>query len=113
PDSPIIALLSPAGSPDAYFIEQGWVAAGNSDIALPDSQTRWQVEGDATTLTAATPVTLRYDNGQGLVFRRTFSIDDYYLFTVTQSIQNNGAGDVALFPYARVVRHGTPHVQNF
>ncbi len=113
PDSPIIALLSPAGSPGAYFIEQGWVAAGGTNITLPDSQTRWQVEGDATTLTAETPVTLRYDNGQGLVFRRTFALDDYYLFTVTQSIENNGSGDVALFPFARVVRHGMPKVQNF
>ena len=113
PDSPIIALLKPAGLPDAYFIEQGWVAAAGSNVALPDSQTLWTVEGDATTLTADTPVTLRYDNDQGLVFRRTFAVDDYYLFTVTQTVENSGSGDLALFPYARVVRHGDPQVQNF
>src|SRR5690606_9214435 len=50
PDSAIIALLKPAGLPDAYFIEQGWVAAAGSNVALPDSQTIWTVEGDATTL---------------------------------------------------------------
>ncbi|KKB07383.1 membrane protein insertase YidC [Devosia chinhatensis] len=113
PDSPIIALLKPAGLPDAYFIEQGWVAAAGSTVALPDSNTVWTLEGDAGTLTADTPVTLRYDNGQGLVFRRTFAVDDFYMFTVTQTVENSGSGDIALFPYARVVRHGDPRVQNF
>src|SRR5690606_19227050 len=98
PDSDIIALLKPAGLPDAYFVEQGWVAAAGSTVALPDSQTVWTVEGDNATLTAATPVTLRYDNGQGLVFHRTFAVDDYYLFTVTQTVDNQGSGDIALFP---------------
>ncbi|MBE7733252.1 membrane protein insertase YidC [Devosia faecipullorum] len=113
PNSPIIALLKPAGLPDAYFIEQGWVAAAGSNVALPDSNSVWSVDGEATTLTAHTPVTLRYDNGQGLVFRRTFALDDYYLFTVTQTVENTGTGDIALFPFARVVRHGDPKVANF
>ncbi|WP_332700852.1 membrane protein insertase YidC, partial [Devosia sp.] len=113
PDSPIITLLTPAGAPGAYFAEQGWVPAAGASIAVPDGQSVWTVEGDATALTAATPVTLRWDNGAGLVFRRTFAVDEHYLFTVTQTIENTGAGDVALFPYARVARHGTPKVANF
>ncbi len=113
PDSPIIALLKPAGLADAYFVEQGWAAAAGSDVALPTSQSEWTLEGDNTTLTAETPVTLRFDNGEGLVFRRTFAVDDFYLFTVTQTVENNGVGDVALFPYSRVIRHGNPQVQNF
>jgi YidC/Oxa1 family membrane protein insertase len=113
PDSPIITLLTPAGAPDAYFAEQGWVAAGGAALALPDSRSVWTPEGDATALTASTPVTLRWDNGAGLVFHRTFAVDEHYLFTVTQSVENTGTGDVALFPYARVARHGTPKVANF
>lgn len=113
PDSPIIALLKPAGLPDAYFVEQGWAAAAGSNVSLPTSQSVWALEGDNATLTADTPVTLRFDNGQGLVFHRTFAVDDFYLFTVTQTVENTGAGDVALFPYSRVVRHGNPQVQNF
>ncbi|ODT68057.1 MAG: membrane protein insertase YidC [Pelagibacterium sp. SCN 63-23] len=113
PDSPIIALLKPAGLPDAYFVEQGWVAAAGSTVALPDSQSVWSLEGDAATLTAQTPVTLRYDNGQGLVFRRTFTVDEHYLFTITQTVENQGTGDIALFPFSRIVRHGNPKVQNF
>jgi YidC/Oxa1 family membrane protein insertase len=113
PTSPIITLLTPAGAPNAYFAEQGWVPAAGASIAVPDAQSVWTVEGAATTLTAATPVTLTWDNGAGLIFRRTFAVDEHYLFTVTQSVENTGAGDVALFPYARVARHGTPKVANF
>jgi YidC/Oxa1 family membrane protein insertase len=113
PDSPIITLLTPAGAPNAYFAEQGWVPAAGANVAVPNGQTVWAIEGTNTTLTAATPITLAWDNGAGLIFRRTFAVDEHYLFTVTQSVQNAGAGDVALFPYARVARHGTPKVANF
>ncbi len=113
PTSPIITLLTPAGAPHAYFAEQGWVPAAGATVAVPDGKSVWTVEGDATTLTAATPVTLVWDNGAGLIFRRTFAVDEHYLFTVTQSIQNTGTTDVSLFPYARVERQGTPKVANF
>ena len=113
PNSPIITLLSPSGAPGGYYVEHGWAPAAGAMTALPDANSVWTVEGDATTLTAATPVTLRYDNGQGLIFRRTIALDEHYLFTITQTVENTGSGDVALFPYARVVRQGTPPVQNF
>jgi YidC/Oxa1 family membrane protein insertase len=113
PDSPVITLLSPSGAPSGYYVEHGWAPSAGASVALPDANSVWTVEGDAATLTAATPVTLRYDNGQGLVFFRTIAIDEHYLFTITQTVENTGTGDVALFPYARVVRQGTPPVQNF
>ena len=91
PTRPIITLLTPAGAPDAYFAEQGWAPAAGTTVALPDSKSVWTVEGDNTTLTATTPVTLRYDNGAGLIFRRTFAVDEHYLFTVTQSVENQTA----------------------
>jgi YidC/Oxa1 family membrane protein insertase len=113
PGSAIITLLKPAGLGDAYFIEQGWAAAAGATVTLPSSQSVWTLDGDNATLTAQTPVTLRFDNGEGLIFRRTFAVDEFYLFTVTQTVENTGTGDVALFPYSRVVRHGNPKVQNF
>lgn len=113
PDSPIITLLTPAGVNNAYFAEEGWVPVSGNQIAVPTATTVWTVDGDNAALTAETPVTLSWDNGAGLVFRRTISVDEHYLFTVSQTIENNTAGDVALYPYARVIRHGTPHVQNF
>ncbi|MHB1110900.1 MAG: membrane protein insertase YidC, partial [Devosia sp.] len=111
PTSPIITLLTPSGAPDGYFVEQGWVPANGGTVKTPDRNSVWIVNGEATTLTEATPVTLSWDNGAGLVFRRAFAVDSNYLFTITQSVENRTAGDVALFPYAKVVREGTPKVQ--
>jgi YidC/Oxa1 family membrane protein insertase len=113
PDSPIITLLNPSGAPSGYYVEQGWVPASGATVAVPDGNTVWSVEGDAQTLTTATPVTLRWDNGAGLIFRRTYAVDPNYLFTVTQTVENQTAGDVALYAYSRIVRQGTPHVANF
>ncbi|WEK03675.1 MAG: membrane protein insertase YidC [Candidatus Devosia phytovorans] len=111
--SPIITLLTPAGVPNAYFAEEGWLPVAGNSIAVPTAQTVWTVEGANTALTATTPVTLVWDNGAGLTFRRTISVDEHYLFTVSQAIDNQSGGDVALYPYARVTRHNTPHVANF
>ncbi|MDQ2636534.1 MAG: membrane protein insertase YidC, partial [Actinomycetota bacterium] len=111
-DSPIITLLTPSGAPNAYYIEQGWAAASGSSTNVPQPSTVWTVEGN-NKLTPTTPVVLAWDNGAGLIFRRTFAIDENYLFTVTQAVQNNTGSDVALFPYSRIVREGTPHVSNF
>ncbi|MDB5614670.1 MAG: yidC [Devosia sp.] len=111
--SPIITLLTPSGLPNSYFAEEGWLPVSGNTIVTPNAQTVWAVDGANTTLTAATPVTLVWDNGAGLIFRRTISVDEHYLFTVSQSIDNQSAGDVALYPYARVTRHNTPKVANF
>ena len=112
-NSPIITLLTPAGVPNAYFAEEGWLPVAGNAITVPNAQSVWTVEGANATLTAETPVTLVWDNGAGLIFRRTISVDEHYLFTISQSIENQTQGDVALYPYARVTRHNTPHVANF
>lgn len=112
PDSPTITLLSPVGSPQPYYLEQGWIAPSGSNVAIPDGQTEWTLESGET-LTADTPVTLAWDNGEGLIFRRTISVDQNYMFTVDQSVENTAQGDVSLFPYSRVARLYTPQTQNF
>ncbi len=112
-DSPIITLLSPADGPDAYFAEEGWVAANGADTVVPTSTTKWTVASGAAKLSVDKPVTLTWDNGHGLVFKRTFTVDEHYLFTVNQQVENKGTGAVSLYPYARVARYGIPNVQNF
>ena len=111
PTSPEITLFSPAGVPNAYFVEQGWVDASGRTVPAADAQ--WTLEGDNQSLSEATPVTLRHEDGAGLVFRRTFAVDENYLFTVTQSVENQSSDAVTLFPYSRVARHGTPQTANF
>jgi YidC/Oxa1 family membrane protein insertase len=110
-DSPIITLLTPSGAPNAYYVEQGWAAADGT-TRVPDATTVWTADAGAK-LTPATPVVLSWNNGAGLVFHRTIAVDANYLFTVTQSIENQSGSDVQLFPYSRIVREGTPHVSNF
>src|SRR5215831_9794200 len=79
PRSPEVELLSPPGTQDPYLAEFGWVAA-SPDVKVPGPQTRWTAsEG---TLAPANPVTLTWDNGQGLVFTRVISVDPNYMFTV-------------------------------
>ena len=107
PKSPTIVLLSPAGTPNAFFAEQGFVGATGTVARLPDSKTVWQAPADAV-LSVGKPVTLTWDNGAGLIFTRQISIDDHFVFSVTQAVQNNSAAPVALIPYARVQRQDTP-----
>ena len=58
-------------------------------------------------------MTLTYDNGQGLVFKRTISVDDRYLFSIKQEVANNSGNPVTLAPYALVSRHGRPQIEDF
>ena len=106
PNSPNIVLLSPAGSPSPYYAEAGFIADPGANLVLPGPDTLWQADRD--TLTETSPVTLTYDNGQGLVFHRKIAVDDHYMFTVTDSVENKSTQAVTLHPYAFVKRHGWP-----
>jgi YidC/Oxa1 family membrane protein insertase len=108
-----IVLLSPVGSAHPYYAEFGWVGSqGTPATALPTASTVWTQEGTGT-LTPDTPITLTWDNGQGLTFRRQISVDRDYLFTVKDSVTNAGTADVQLFPYALVSRHGLPQTAGY
>ena len=72
----------------------------------------WQQEGSGA-LTPTNPVTLKYDNGEGLTFRRTIAVDDRYLFTIKDEVTNVGTAPVTLYPFALISRHGTPQVSGY
>ncbi len=112
PSSPPIVLYSPSGTPNPYYAEFGWVPASGSTVKLPDRDTLWQQEG-GNSLTPSSPVTLKYDNGDGLTFRRTISIDDRYLFAIKDDVTNLGNAPVTLYPFALISRHGTPQVAGY
>src|SRR6185437_9074017 len=112
PNSPPIVLYSPSGSAEPYYAEFGWVGATGSTVRLPDQNTVWQQENSGA-LTPSSPVVLKYDNGEGLIFRRTISVDDRYLFTVKDQVTNTGNAPVTLYPYALISRHGTPQVSGY
>jgi YidC/Oxa1 family membrane protein insertase len=112
PASPAIVLYSPSGTAEPYYAEFGWVGASGSTARIPDQTTEWQQDGIGS-LTPTHPVTLRYDNGDGLTFRRTISIDDRYLFTIKDDVSNVGNAPVTLYPFALISRHGTPKVAGY
>src|SRR3954470_22989098 len=111
PKSPPIILYSPSGTAEPYYAEFGWVA-GTGGTKVPDRTTDWQQEG-TNSLTPSTPVMLKYDNGEGLTFRRTVTIDDHYLFSIKDEVINVGNAPVTLLPYALISRHGTPQVSGY
>jgi YidC/Oxa1 family membrane protein insertase len=81
-------------------------------MKMPGPDTVWQQEGSGP-LSVGHPVTLVYDNGEGLQFRRTVTVDDKYLFTLKDDVANKSAAAVTLYPYALVSRHGTPHTLGY
>jgi len=112
PNSPAIVLFSPSNTAHPYYAEFGWVPASGSTARLPDQNTVWQQEGSGT-LSPGNPVTLKYDNGEGLTFRRTIAIDDRFLFTIKDDVTNAGSAPVTLYPFALISRHGKPEVSGY
>lgn len=107
PKSPTIELLSPAGSANPYYADFGWVADAGTNVAVPGPDAAWTVEaGDR--LEAGKPLVIAFDNGEGLVFRRTITLDERYMFTVEQSVENKTGAAVTLYPYGLISRQGTP-----
>ena len=103
--SPPVELLRPEGAPFAWFADVGWTGANVP--GLPNSQTPW-VLAQGTVLSPGKPITLTYDNGQGLVFTRLVAVDDKFMFTVTDTVANAGATTITLAPYGSVQRQGLP-----
>src|SRR5215475_9005861 len=112
PKSPPIVLFAPSSTASPYYSEFGWVPTAGSTIRVPDRNTQWQQENIGA-LTPSSPVVLKYDNGEGLTFRRTISVDDRYLFTIKDDVSNVGNAPVTLYPFALISRHGAPQVSGY
>lgn len=122
--SPDVRLLTPSSATaddsipvdsaqyKPYYAVYGWTPGPGVDASLvPNPATVWTLESGET-LSPGQPVTLAWDNGAGQIFRRTFALDDNYLFTVGQSLQNNGDAAFSAAPYGIIARHGRPDTQN-
>ncbi|MEO0547418.1 MAG: membrane protein insertase YidC [Pseudomonadota bacterium] len=108
-DSPVIQFLKPAQNEDGFFAELGWTQDG-SNADVPGPSTNWTlVQGN--TLTPTTPVTLRYQSSNGLVFNRTVEMDENYMFSFTDTVSNPSASDVVLRSYGRLSRYGEPKTE--
>ena len=102
-----VVFLNPKNSSEEYFIETGWASGGNENIKLPLNDTIWKVKGNST-LTPNNPVTVEWDNGDGLIFTKKIDLDGKFLFKITQSIKNNSDKSFQFYPYAQITRGNKP-----
>jgi len=103
--SPQVELLRPEGMAQAFFAEQGWVGANLP--GMPTPQTQWtQTSGGV--LSPGHPVVLTYHTPDGLTFARQVAVDDKAMFTITDTVVNQGAVPITVAPYVSVQRQGLP-----
>ena len=114
PDSPIVDILSPVGSPQAYYALYGWAPGQGLDAEnVPGPLTEWTL-AEGETLAPGSPVTIAWDSPSGLRYERVISIDDHYMFNITQTVANASGNAVSLAPYGIIARHGEPeNLKNF
>jgi YidC/Oxa1 family membrane protein insertase len=104
-----IVVLSPEAASDAYYADFGWLG---QNIDAPTAKTVWTAPAGAK-LGPKSPVTLTFDNGKGLLFSREIAIDDTYMFTIRDKVENKGSAPVTLTPYGVITRLGTPKVLGY
>jgi len=107
-----ITLFSPDGTADPYYVEFGWkTLTNNSSLDLPSLKTLWQTTG--STLTPDNPVTLFWENNQNITFKILFEVDENYMFSVAQIIENKSSSNIEVFPYRLIKRINLPKTINF
>lgn len=113
-DAEIVRLMRPVGETDTYFATFGWAGAnGLAADAVPGPETIWSLESGET-LTPDTPVTIAWDNGAGLIFRTEISVDNEFMFSFAQSVENTTSAAITARPYGLLRRHGEPSdLKNF
>ena len=108
PKSPPVDVLAPEGTAHPYYAEFGW-SSSDAALKMPGPDSLWTA--DQTTLAPGKPVKLTWDNGQGLLFALTVGLDDHFMFTVKQSVENKTDKPVTLFPWGLIVRFGEPKAE--
>ncbi|MBO88002.1 MAG: membrane protein insertase YidC [Rickettsiales bacterium] len=103
-----IDLLQPVHGENPYYAEFGWL---NQDLKLPNRETIWKANG--STLSPDNPITLSWENGEGLVFEQLYQIDENFLLTITQRVRNKTTKDVSVAPYGLVSRTSVPDILGF
>ena len=100
-----IILLSPTNIKNGYIFNSGWVT--NSDIEVPNSKTVWKTDNKSK-LTPGNSIKMYFENNQGVLFERTISLDEKYLFNIDQKIINNSDKTYKFYPYSFLHRNTLP-----
>ena len=111
-DADPVTFFSPSGSVHPLYAEFGWSVAPGSGVKVPNSQTLWKAQGSGT-LSPSSPVTLTHDNGAGILFKRVISLDEDYMFSIVQTVENKTDKSISLYPYGLISRHELPQTEGF
>ena len=106
-----ITLLSPKKFSQGYYVETGWVSS-SKNIDLPNSKSIWKVDGN-NKLAPNQSVTLTWNNNQGIVFEKIIQIDEKFLFSIDQKIENKSNKSYDFYSYGQIIRNKSPDITNF
>ena len=106
-----VTLLNPRKVKNGYYVETGW-ATTNKNIDVPNVKSIWKLEGN-NKLTPNSPIKLIWVNDQNIKFEKKISIDNQYLFTINQTINNNSEKKYNFYPYGQIIRNEIPEITNF
>lgn len=108
PESGEVTVLAPRSTEFAHDAFFGWeMRNGENAATLADAFSGWTTTEGAR-LTPDTPVTLTLAAGEGLTIERTISIDQNYMFTITDVVRNTSGATVSARPFGTVRRMGLP-----
>jgi YidC/Oxa1 family membrane protein insertase len=96
-----VVLFAPAESKERYFTDFGWISS-SSNLELPNPNTIWK--SDSAKLTPKNPVTLSWKNKQNIEFQIKITLDENYMFGITQGVKNNSGNEISLASYGRINR---------
>tara|TARA_Y100001970_G_scaffold215377_1_gene263488 strand:- start:32354 stop:34081 length:1728 start_codon:yes stop_codon:yes gene_type:complete len=106
-----IELFSPDGTANPYYVEIGWKEFNNNSIEMPDLNTIWK--SDSLKLTTLNPINLSWTNKNNITFLISISVDENYMFSISQEVINNSNNTIEIYPYRLIKRINTPKTINF
>lgn len=101
PGSKDVVLFSPPKSKDSYYAEIGWLSE-DSNLKLPLKDSLWSA--DRNELTPNNPVTLSWNNGNGVTFKVKISLDEQYMFSINATAKDAAGNTPNLQNYASINR---------
>lgn len=102
-NSPMVALLNPLNTENAYFAELNYISTTNTTV-FPNENTVWNLVSGQV-LTPSSPIKLAFKSANNILFERIISLDENYLFTIVDTITNNGTNLISFSPYGKITRY--------
>ena len=96
-----VALFSPSNSNKSYFAEIGWWST-DKNITYPNADTIWK--SDKNDLASGETVNLHWTSPEKVKFIVSISLDENYLFTITQSTENHSNRPISTQYYGLINR---------